>query len=764
MFKQVMSSLGDSVRSTGRSFGRSTTHSELASDKLTSIISAGLTGIGSRSPILSDIVSTINDKFLASVAIEKERNAQYKDFVGSETGKVAGKEATKSEPQLSQKKIDSQMMGVLSKITHLIDRSGIEEAKKSDLYKKYETYYTEFKKTIDEAAKKQSDPKPTQQSYGPRETGGTDDLLVDIEANTKNTAEALLKGAGTTPAHKEPVTIKGAAQHIGGTFLNKVFNDDMISRMANATTAPFTKFGGTGTGNLGTKGSYIAHDTSLQAKVKAEGLNEETTLEAAKQKEKSDDELLHSNEGILANTDKILEHLEKEKAAKDKKEKEEKEKSKDPADREKPGILDKMLDDFVSGKNSETTKEVEAAQSKRDSTELAVDKQTLETLKKIEEKTGKGIAGTEGKTLIEKIIGGLTETLGLGSLGKILPKIVSAGGWALASGAMLGAGAAIDSGLGAMGVGGNKIDEAKDEENWKKSSTWEKIQSAPARAIENVADKIFLDKMANQARSERIASESKYMESKELTKDSPWRISKDSNYFDERVARKKKEANKSEESAKVEEAAKVEEPKVLFRRARMRSESIGRNRIIGFEHGYQLNGIKSDVEDAEKAYEDFDKYTNERNDVEAATAAEKFTTLANKINSPEYQAKVEEISAKQNATKATTAVAKEKSNIAIKETSNIATKETSRDISDKKAAIESQKKTPGSEVERLTAVKDTQTAAQTAKAAQPIVINNTSAAAPAPAQPPVISITPSIRNQDSTFERTQMKDFWARTF
>lgn len=724
MFKQVMSSLGDSVRSTGRYASR-TGVSELASDKLTSIISAGLTGIGARSPLLSDITSSINDRFLATVAIEKERNKQYKDFISSEAGTTARKEATKSEPQLSQKKIDSQMMTALSKITQLIDRSGIEEAKKTDLYKKYETYYTEFKKTIDDAAKKQSEVKPTQQSSEAKETGGSDQLLVDIEANTKHTVDALLKGG------KEPVTIKGAAQHIGGTFLNKVFNDDMISRMAGATTAPFTKFGGTGTGNLGPKGSYIAHDTSLQAKVKAEGLNEETTLESAKQKEKADEGLLHSNEGILANTDKILEYLEKEKL--------EKEKLKDKDKKEPQGILDKMLDDFVGEKNtSETTKEVEAAQSKRDATELAVDKQTLDTLKKIEEKTGKGNAGGEGKTLIERALGGLVDMVGkrIPGLGSVLskgasiagsiatgakgmiaraipavsgmataiPGLLSTAGGALGNAARVGAnylpaagsaakmaasggvmmagGAAVDSALGAMGVGGNEIDTTQDDKNWERASVWEKIQSAPARGIEKLGGSIFLDNIANEARQKRITSETEHLDSKE---------------------------------------GKIKADKTP-------TTTANKERDLRFQE--ELDDANSDntiTPEWKKNY------------------AERLDSLKKRgvsIDSAKMIARMD----------------------ASNDTPKHSARTSDQTGADTKSALESQKKSPGSEVERLTAVKDTQTAAQTAKAAQPIVINNTSTAPSTPTQAPVIAITPSIRNQDSTFERTQMKDFWARTF
>lgn len=738
MFKQVISALGDSVKSTGKNFGRSTASSELASDKLTGIISAGLSGIGTRSPLLSDITSAINDKFLATVALEKERNKQFQDFMRSETGISAGKEATKSEPLLSQKKIDSQMMGVLSKITRLIDRSGEEEAKKTDLYKKYETYYTEFKKTVDAEAKKKSEVNPTEKTTAPKESGGSDQLLVDIETNTKNTADALAKG-GT--GGKEPVTIRGAAQHIGGTFLNKVFNEDMISRMASATTAPFTKFGGTGTGNLGTKGSYIAHDTSLQAKVKAEGLNEESTLESNKQKETADDGLLHSNEGILANTDKILEYLEKQKAEK------EKITQGIAAKKETPGILDNLLEKYTTGKSSEASKEAESASAKRDAADLALEKQSSDTLKRIEEQLTKGAAKPEaGKTLIERTIGGLTDLIGkripgLGSVltkgasiagtvargaggliarsgtaiggataklpglistagsavGKAastglsgalniakagasyLPAVGSAAKLAASGGIMMAGGAAVDSALGAMGVGGNEIDVAQDDKNWERASIWEKIQSAPARGIEKLGGSVFLDNIANEARQKRITSETEYLDTKEGKSKAP-------------------------------------------------TSTSSKERDLRFQE--ELDDANSDntiTPEWKKNY------------------AERLDSLKKRGISIDSAKMIARMDASNDTPKHTARTADQ---------TGAATK----------SALESQKKTPGTEVERLTAAKDTQTAAQTAKAAQPIVINNTTAAQSQPAAAPVIAITPSIRNQDSTFERTQMKDFWTRTF
>lgn len=87
-------------------------------------------------------------------------------------------------------------------------------------------------------------------------------------------------------------------------------------------------------------------------------------------------------------------------------------------------------------------------------------------------------------------------------------------------------GAAVDWVAGQFGVGKDaegkplKIDEKQDEANWNRMSTWEKMQSGLARGIEKVGGAFFMDNMANQARSERIAKETAY-----LNKNAPSKIS-----------------------------------------------------------------------------------------------------------------------------------------------------------------------------------------------------------------------------------------------
>ena len=75
-------------------------------------------------------------------------------------------------------------------------------------------------------------------------------------------------------------------------------------------------------------------------------------------------------------------------------------------------------------------------------------------------------------------------------------------------------GMGLDMGLGAFGVG-QGIDEdalqAQDDLNWSRASTLEKIQSSIPRGIEAVGSLFGLGNLSNQARSDRVNSETEYL-------------------------------------------------------------------------------------------------------------------------------------------------------------------------------------------------------------------------------------------------------------
>lgn len=86
-------------------------------------------------------------------------------------------------------------------------------------------------------------------------------------------------------------------------------------------------------------------------------------------------------------------------------------------------------------------------------------------------------------------------------------------GGILARGAMA---IGFDQVLGQFGVGDmTNVDEAQlqsqDDQNWERASTWEKIQSSIPRGIEHLGKLFMLDNISNQARMDRIKSETEYL-------------------------------------------------------------------------------------------------------------------------------------------------------------------------------------------------------------------------------------------------------------
>lgn len=90
----------------------------------------------------------------------------------------------------------------------------------------------------------------------------------------------------------------------------------------------------------------------------------------------------------------------------------------------------------------------------------------------------------------------------------------SAGGFALAAAIPMALSAGFDSILGKFGVGNNKIDNQKDQENWDRASLLEKMTSGLARGIEGTGRLMFLDNLANKAQADRIKEETAYLDKK----------------------------------------------------------------------------------------------------------------------------------------------------------------------------------------------------------------------------------------------------------
>jgi hypothetical protein len=302
--------------------------------------------------------------------------------------------------------------------------------------------------------------------------------------------------------------------------------------------------------------------------------------------------------------------------------------------------------------------------------------------------------------------GGILGMLGMGGLGKGL---MTAGKavlpYALPAAAMIGTGAAVDYGLGKLGVGkdkeGNdlKIDTKQDDANWAKMSMGQKIQSGVGRGIEKVGSALFLDNMSREAQADRVKNETEYFKDKDFvdsskeqdeanykkmsfgkkilssinrggeklslfdsTKTTAARIRKETEDLKDKPA----EVTKAAAVAAVPGAATKEalaptpatvkdqapgaavEPDITFRRSKRESSTIGGRVITGFEGGYNLHGKKEDVQEADAAW---DEFSNAKDDAAAEAAGAKFKTLATKIQSPEYQEKMKGISKAQQEKK-----------------------------------------------------------------------------------------------------------------
>jgi hypothetical protein len=193
--------------------------------------------------------------------------------------------------------------------------------------------------------------------------------------------------------------------------------------------------------------------------------------------------------------------------------------------------------------NIHTTGEIEADAAKSD---LELSKQMLDTtreqltvLKEIRdalapktpreltEQKGAPSSTTEkekdgGGSLLGDLASGAPDLMGSkGKLGKMGGRLMTAGKAALpyaaAAGVAIAGGAAVDYGLGKLGVGKDKegndlqVDTAQDDANWAKMSTGQKIQSGLARGIEKTGSALFLGNVSKEAQSERIKKETDYL-------------------------------------------------------------------------------------------------------------------------------------------------------------------------------------------------------------------------------------------------------------
>lgn len=213
-----------------------------------------IANISYRSPILADVAQNM----LSNFQLEMVKKQRFQEYINSDSSKGMRESVSKTLGGTTDaKKIDQEMLRILTKLGHAIDEQGIEETKKSQLFQKFGDFFTH---AFDESTHSTN-------NHNQSENHIDDELLNRIEANTRRTFNVLeelfrretimgghigeVDGVTSTPptpsghstSHTpnfiDPYTglpsIRAAVGHIGGSFLTKVFDDHTISRFAKKT-------------------------------------------------------------------------------------------------------------------------------------------------------------------------------------------------------------------------------------------------------------------------------------------------------------------------------------------------------------------------------------------------------------------------------------------------------------------------------------------------------------------------------------------------
>lgn len=233
MLKQAINSIVSSVFSP-HTDDNSTSHTDSFIDGAYSrLINHGISNISMRSPILSDIASSTYNAFQTELIKKKK----ISDYVKSSDSDWLRTNLKNKKPEESDKKIEIEMSKIISKISEQIDKIGVEGVKESGKFKEYEQFFDKFKKT----------------ENSKESTSMGEEILHRIESNTKQTVNALEslsikhesanQQSGDISAQKpsfiDPITglpsIKHAVSHIGGNFLGKLFDDELIEKLVKKT-------------------------------------------------------------------------------------------------------------------------------------------------------------------------------------------------------------------------------------------------------------------------------------------------------------------------------------------------------------------------------------------------------------------------------------------------------------------------------------------------------------------------------------------------
>lgn len=208
----------------------------------TRIAQQGIANLSYRSPILADVATTMLHSFQNEL-VQKDK---IKKHIGSEdSNQLRAAITEKLGADASKDKVDKEMFKVIDKMSKIVDKEGQEAASKSSVFKEFGEYFKNFRK---------EQPKSEPGQEGSTAVDGT---LGRIDVNTKNTAQLLSEiasgeGSLANPSHTinpegtpvksgspsfiDPMTgmpsIKAAIGSIGGSFLGKVFDDELLTKYA----------------------------------------------------------------------------------------------------------------------------------------------------------------------------------------------------------------------------------------------------------------------------------------------------------------------------------------------------------------------------------------------------------------------------------------------------------------------------------------------------------------------------------------------------
>lgn len=251
MFKQALSSLAGTVISAGKN-----TASEYmpGNGKLGSafemVSQRGIDNLSQRSPILADVANTV----LATFRAEIHKKNQIKQYANSDAAKgIRTSIAEKLNKPVEHKDVTAETVRILAKMNSLSEKNNSnnsDSAEKNDLFQKFSKDFEKFKEYLN----------PKKKNDTPAENKNSDTpvlILEKIDVNTSKTAHILADmatakvpvgenksgapGQETTPSKSgvnviDPLTglpsIRTAIGSIGGTFLSKIFDDELLSKYA----------------------------------------------------------------------------------------------------------------------------------------------------------------------------------------------------------------------------------------------------------------------------------------------------------------------------------------------------------------------------------------------------------------------------------------------------------------------------------------------------------------------------------------------------